>query len=332
MPVLSFGPLGQFSVRDLANTCRLDVRELDRLLRSRCREYHEVTLTTASSGKVRVLHVPSERLKLAQKRTLRWMVRQVAPHPCSACVKGRGTHWAYRRHARHPWMLRLDIANFFPSVREVDVKAGLVRLGARERLANTLVRLVTLPKGLPQGAPTSVAIGDVVLFPLDERLAGLAERHGFTFSRYVDDITLSGGSRLRRFERLTRSIVADLGWKLNEKGGLVDSGQRHGLLGAIVNAKPNVTREYFGDLRSYLRLVAKGREQPDEKDFRKMESRVNWILSVNPDRAQALRPLLERALDTVAPPAASGPADAVGGTSQPSEPASNRPWSRTISA
>ena len=195
-------------------------------------------------------------------------------------------------------MLRLDISNFFPSVREDAVMEGLVRLGAHEQMANALVRLVALSEGLPQGAPTSVALADIVLFPLDARLAGMAAKHGFTYSRYVDDITLSGGTRLGRFERLTGSIVTDLGWELNEKGGLVGPGERHGLLGAVVNAKPNVTREYFGEVRSYLRLVAKGQERPDEKDLRKLESKVEWILSVNPDRERVLRPLLVNAVES----------------------------------
>ena len=196
----------------------------------------------------------------------------------------------------HPAMLRLDISNFFPSVRESAVEEGLVRLGARERLANALVRLVTLPEVLPQGAPTSVAVADIVLFPLDVRLAGMARKRGFTYSRYVDDITLSGGTRLGRFERQTRRLVTDLGWELNEKGGLVGPGERHALLGAVVNAKPNVTREYFDEVRSFLRRVAKGQERPHEEDLRKLESRVEWIISINPDRERTLRPLLADAL------------------------------------
>ena len=173
-----------------------------------------------------------------------------------------------------------------------------MRLGACEQLSNTLVRLVALPEGLPQGAPTSVAVADIVLFPLDVRLAGMAERRGLTYSRYVDDITVSGGNRVGRFERLTRSIVADMGWELNEKGGLVGPDQRHGLLGAVVNAKPNVAREYVREVRSYLRLVAKGQERLDEDDLRKLESKVNWILSVNPDRERTLRPLLASAIES----------------------------------
>lgn len=194
-------------------------------------------------------------------------------------------------------MLRLDISNFFPSVREGAVKDCLLRLGAREETANAMVRLVTLPERLPQGAPTSVAVADIVLFRLDVRLAGMAERQGFTYTRYVDDITVSGGNRLARFEGLTKRIVTGLGWELNEeKGSLVGPRQRHSLLGAVVNAKPNVSREYFDDVRSGLHRVADGQERPHERELRKLESRVEWILSVNPDREQALRPLLADAL------------------------------------
>ena len=193
-------------------------------------------------------------------------------------------------------MLRLDISNFFPSVRASAVTEGLLRLGASEEMAKALVRLVTLPEVLPQGAPTSVAVADIVLFPLDVRLAGMAQKRGFTYSRYVDDITLSGGTRLQRFEQRTRSIVTDLGWALNEKGGFVGPGERHGLLGAVVNAKPNVTREYFDEVRSCLRRIAKDQEPPHEEELRKLESRVEWIISVNPDREPALRPVLVEAL------------------------------------
>ncbi|MYD14880.1 MAG: helix-turn-helix domain-containing protein [Gemmatimonadetes bacterium] len=298
MPASSPGPLRRLSVQKLVAVCRLSEQQFARLLESREKEYHEVSWEK-EPGKTRTLHIPSERLKAVQRLILRYMIDRVPPHPCSACVKGRGNHWAYRRHARHPSMLRLDISDFFPSVGEDAVREAFIRLGAREPVADALVRLVTLPERLPQGAPTSVAVADMVLFPLDVRLAGMAEKHGFTYSRYVDDITLSGGNRLARFEQTVRRIVTDLGWELNEKGGLVGSDQRHSLLGGIVNAKPNVASEYYGRVRSYLRLVAKGREQPDEDDFRKLRSKVEWIVSVNPERKAALHALVDEALTTL---------------------------------
>lgn len=298
MPTSSPGLLRQLSGQKLVGICRLSEQQFARLLESREKEYHEVSWKT-EGDKTRTLHIPSERLKAVQRLILRYLVDRVPRHPCSACVKGRGNQWVYRRHARHPSMLRMDISDFFPSVGEDAVREAFFRLGAREKVANALVRLVTLPDRLPQGAPTSVAVADMVLFPLDVRLAGMAEKHGFAYSRYVDDITLSGGNRLARFEQTARRIVTDLGWELNQKGGLVGSDQRHGLLGGIVNAKPNVTSEYYGQVRSYLRLIAKGREQPDDDGFRKLRSKVEWIVSVNPGRKAALYALVDEALTTL---------------------------------
>ena len=306
MPTSGPRPFRRLSVQKLVGICRLSERQFARLLESREKEYHEVSWKT-DSRKTRTLHIPSERLKAVQRMFLRYTVDRVPTHPCSACVKGRGNHWTYRRHARHLSMLRLDISDFFPSVGEDAVREGFVRLGAREQVANALVRLVTLPERLPQGAPTSVAVADMVLFPLDVRLAGMAKQHGFTYSRYIDDITLSGGNRLARFEQTARRIVTDLGWELNEKGGLVGSDQRHSLLGAIVNAKPNVTSEYYGQVRSYLRLIAKGRERPDDDAFRTLRSKVEWIVSVNPERKAALRALVDEAVTTLKQQAASSP-------------------------
>jgi hypothetical protein len=93
-----------------------------------------------------------------------------------------------------------------------------------------------------------------------------------------------------------REIVRDEGWTLNEKGGIVGPGERHALLGAVVNQKPNVSREYFGQVRSYLRQVAKGGVVVTREEFTALEAKVKWILSVNPERERVLRPLLAEAV------------------------------------
>ena len=93
--------------------------------------------------------------------------------------------------------------------------------------------------------------------------------------------------------------MTEEGWKLNDKGGVVGPDQRHTLLGAVGNQKPNVSREYFGEIRSFLRLVARGRRKLNLEDFEKLEAKVRWVLSVNPERDRVLGPLLAEALAEV---------------------------------
>lgn len=289
------GPLGHLSPSRVGELIRLPTTTIAAITRDRPSHYRERPLVTGG-GKTRLLHVPHRELKLAQKRLLQRVLGKLPPHDCTACVRKRGTHWAYDRHAGHPAILRLDLADFFPSVPEGSVTEGFARLGAGERMAALLTGLTTLETELPQGAPTSVAVADIVLYPLDVRLGGLARKEGLTYTRYVDDLTISGGERrIERNERLVRKIVSEEGWALNEKGGIVGPEARHDLLGAVVNQKPNVSREYFGSVRSYLRLVGAGKTRIGKGDFETLSAKVNWIRSVNPERMRVLQPLLEEA-------------------------------------
>ena len=245
------------------------------------------------NGKRRILTIPSPELRRVQRCVLRNLLDSLTPHRAAACVRKRGAVWMMHRHKRHPFLLNLDIQDFFPSVSRSRVAAGLSRLGLRD--AELLSALVTVNDELPQGAPTSVAIGDIALFPLDVRIAGLARAEGLVYSRYVDDLAVSGGSRIRdRFQRVIERFATEEGWKLNKKGGLVGPGERHVVLGAIVNAEPNVSNRYFSDVRSYLRLIERGQAQPTSDELEQLGSRVAWISHVNPPKGQALRAIFAR--------------------------------------
>ena len=302
MPMNKRGPLSHWNLEGLARRVGLTPRNLVALSQGREDEYREKVIRTGTGKerKERRLQIPSRSLKMVQKRILRGIFDTLVPHESTACVKSRGLHWAYRRHAGHPALLRLDIKDFFPSVTELSVVEGLTRLGACDVIAKVLNDLVMLPSGLPQGAPTSVAVADIVLFPIDIRLGGLATKHGLTYTRYIDDLTVSGGQRVVRYQKVAHKIVTELSWELNAKGGVVGHGQRHTLLGAVVNYKPNICGEYYEDVRSYLRLIARGRKLPPMSVFNKLRSRVEWICSVNPERNRVLRPLLEAAVEHMA--------------------------------
>ena len=246
------------------------------------------------NGKRRTLTIPTPELKRVQRYLLRNLLDLLTPHPAAACVRNRGAVWMMRRHTRHPFLLNLDIQDFFPNVSRSRVAEGLARLGLRD--AELLSSLLTVNNELPQGAPTSVAIADIALFPLDRRIAGLARAQGLVYSRYVDDLAISGGSRIRnRFQQVIVRFATEEGWILNEKGGLVGPSERHVVLGAIVNAKPNVSQRYISDVRFYLRMIKRGKVQPTSSELNRLVSQVAWISNVNPDKGRALKAILARA-------------------------------------
>lgn len=255
--------------------------------------YQRRTLVS-ESGKKRELLVPAPELKKIQIQIYRRLLRPLRPHKAVACVRGRGVRWAVTQHSRRPVLLHEDIADFFPSVGRGRVVAALQRFEVAPDAIEILSGLVTAQDQLPQGAPTSTAVGDLVLFKLDCRLGGLADSEGLTYTRYVDDLAFSGGMRLQhRFEPLIHRIIAEEGWRLNAKGGTHGPESRHLLLGVVVNSSPNATVEYRNSLRSVLRLIRSGKIEVTRNELRSLRAKVDWVAALNPRSGTSLRKHLE---------------------------------------
>jgi len=199
---------------------------------------------------------------------------------------------AARLHAGHSVLLHLDLKGFFPSVGLERVKAGLTSVGFTPEAADLITQLTTIDDCLPQGACTSVALGNLVLGKLDGRLARLCRLRGLTYTRYVDDIGISGGGRLAEAERLIRRIVADEGWVIGSKGGLLGVDSRHRYVGIVLNASPNLSSDYIKDLRFLIGFLVKNPAAASERVLLRLRARVRWVAQVNPRRAKPLEAMM----------------------------------------
>src|SRR5262245_23667232 len=112
----------------------------------------------------------------------------------------------------------MDLKNFFESTHTTRVEAYFQSIGWDARASRELIRICTYGNGLPQGAPTSPRLSNLVNYHLDKRLEGLAQKHYATYTRYADDLTFSFSvddpSRVRVVIRATKAILATVGYKL----------------------------------------------------------------------------------------------------------------------
>jgi RNA-directed DNA polymerase len=187
-----------------------------------------------------------------------------AAHPNAlGFVRGRSAIDHARRHGGRAVVLRMDLEDFFGSTTE-----GRARRFFREtwddEAAGLLVALTTHRARLPQGAPTSPILSNVINNRMDSRLAGFAARRGVTYSRYADDITFSldsDGVRLvRELIRFTKRVVTDDGYRLHERRKLHvrRRHQRQLVSGLVVNDWPRLPRERRRWLRAVEHHVASG--------------------------------------------------------------------------
>lgn len=174
-------------------------------------------------------------------------------------------------HLGQTCIFNTDLENFFPSITKLMVRRALHReLGdilQSNEVINIICRICTVPDSsgvevLPQGAPTSPVLSNIVLKNLDKDMSKLAERMGCKYSRYADDITFSHSKPIRRMSTFWQSriynIIAKYGLKVNEKKTKTFvPGTRREVTGVIVSDKINVPRSYIKQLRVLLHLWKK---------------------------------------------------------------------------
>ncbi len=279
----------------------------------------------------RLLESPTPILKRAQRTILDALLSRIPVHPAAhGFVPGRSVLTHAARHVGAAMVITMDLEQFFASVSPARLY-GILRLaGYPEALASLLTGLCStrtpvrvigqMPGGgevsarqslrsrlraghLPQGAPTSPAVANLVSFQLDARLAGYAQAAGAAYTRYADDLAFSGGPALRsaahRFVAATGEIVVAEGLSVNQtKTRLQRARQRQSVTGIVVNDHPNVSRAYHDQLRAVLHEAhTRGPQMANRDhhpDFRShLAGRVEWVESVNPVRGRRLRALLD---------------------------------------
>lgn len=237
--------------------------------------YHHFTIPKKSGGK-RILSAPKKHLRQAQEWIRAHLLDRVEVHPCAyGFVRGKSIVDNAAHHVGKAAVIKMDLKDFFPSVHYPRVKGMYQSLGYSPAVSTLLALLCTEPprrkvefddriyhvalgdRHLPQGAPTSPAITNLLCRRLDERLLGLADSHGFAYTRYADDLTFScwpsGVKRIGALLGTARGIVRYEGFEVNEeKTRVLRSSRRQAVTGIIVNEKPNLNR---GELRAFRALL-----------------------------------------------------------------------------
>jgi RNA-directed DNA polymerase len=203
-----------------------------------------------------------------------------------------------RFHRNQPQVLSLDIKDFFPSIKIGRVFNFFRKLGYQKDVLYLLTHLCVLNKSLPQGAPTSPALSNLIVLRMDRRLSGFALKEKIRYTRYADDITFSGELNPGRIIKFVRRVIADEGLELNEaKTRLMQRHQRQEVTGIVVNEKLQAPRRDRRELRKVLYFIEKygldshiRRTQSLKSNYVKhLLGVANFFLFINPNDREAKR-------------------------------------------
>lgn len=263
--------------------------------------YHTVIIHHGRGHKNRKLRVPNAFLKMVQRRILETYLYQFEVSEFStAYCKGKSLLDNVSPHIGKECVLKLDISHFFDSIDDDMVYLVMKRLGLSVPATALLTHLCTYKTRLPQGAPTSPYIANLVMKQFDEKLGNWCCEHNITYTRYCDDMTFSGNKadiRRNNIVGKVRRMLYRIGFTLNDKKTVfISSSQQQRVTGVVVNEKPTLSRSQKRTLRQEVyycqkygvaeSIERKGLDISPDKYLHSLLGRIAFALQIEPDNSE----------------------------------------------
>jgi len=220
--------------------------------------YGEMTIPKAN-GELRTINPPKKPLRAAQRALLRVLYQRLRiPSYLHGGIPRRSIFSHASLHVGHTMVATLDVKSFFPSttrrhVEPVFVTAGIVGEALEDALALTM-----LDDSLPQGSPTSCLLANLAFVPVDQKFLRLCKHKSLNYSRYVDDIAISGDYEFLELKGPFVNFIREGDYEAAPKKVIFrSSGKRQVVTGLVVNEKLRPTSEFIGELKHNIRLCLK---------------------------------------------------------------------------
>ncbi len=270
-----------------------------------------------ANGKARTISAPRPRLREAQQTIRERILSKLEATPqAQAFVRGRSTVTNATPHLKKAIVVKLDLRDFFGTIRYPRVRGFFESLGYSGMVASLLGLLVTEaprvqatidgrtffvalgPRALPQGAPTSPELTNQIARRLDKRLAGFAAKAGWTYTRYADDLTFShvdsGRENVRRLLGTVRAVLDQEGFALNpDKVFIARKGRQQRVTGIVVNDAPGIPRVALRKFRAAVHRVGK-QGFASENERQQMLGYASYVKMVKPELGEKLLAALGR--------------------------------------
>lgn len=296
--------------------------------------YRRFSIKKRAGGR-RFICVPSRDLMKSQKWISEFILKKVPVHKCSyAFSPGSSILACANQHVGARWLIKMDIQGFFESISEIKVYRAFKSLGYQPLVAFELARITTFPVNsmlsprwykpewrannenkvipsystkligyLPQGAPSSPMLSNVIMKDIDEQIFQISESNGLVYTRYSDDLTFSTYSRDFNRKKASKFILTISNLLLKNgfapqyrKTKVISPGARKVVLGLQVDGiRPTLRREYKDNLKQHLHYLKKfgPSQHMIKREFDTlwgMKSHIKGLI----DHANSIEPLYAR--------------------------------------
>ncbi|MBO5935729.1 MAG: RNA-directed DNA polymerase [Clostridia bacterium] len=264
------------------------------------KNYHKVEIPKKNGG-TRVLSVPSENLKEVQRKITKVILsKETVSIHTTAYRYGASTAYNASHHVNKDVVLKLDILHFFDSILYSDVKDKVFPAEKYSEQIRTLLAILCYHKdSLPQGAPSSPAITNIIMRDFDNTVGEWCRKKNIAYTRYCDDMTFSGNFDAKEVIGFIKIQLRENGFLLNTaKTRVIRRNRSQTVTGIVVNEKINIPADYKRKLRQELYYCKKfgvnshmARMDFDGNEMsyiNRLLGKINYVLSVTPHDKQML--------------------------------------------
>jgi RNA-directed DNA polymerase len=251
------------------------------------------------NGKKRPISEPLPSLKEIQHWILKKILYSIPVSPFAKAYKPNVSLIENLKfHRNQPKVFTLDLENFFPSITIDGVEKIFSKLGYCNSISNLLAKLCTRNGTLPQGAPTSPTLSNLIFIDADEMIANYCIQKKIRYTRYADDLSFSGDFDEKELFVVVKGIIEKMKFKINTaKTKLMTPGNRQTVTGIVVNEKPQVVFHKRNELRQAMYYIQKfGIDE--HREYREINQRnflehllgkINFVLQINPKDTEFIK-------------------------------------------
>ena len=243
----------------------------------------------------RDIFAPNKRLKQIQKSILVNFLEKIELPKCVfGGLKGKSIIENAKQHISGRYLLNIDIKSFFPSVHWKIITKLFLDLGCSDETTKILTRLTTLNWSLPQGAPTIPYLANLVLTNLDYRFYNLCKSNRLIYTRYFDDISISGDKRIELLRDRFLRIIQEEGYRTKpSKIVLYSPSEIKKITGILIRDK-QLDIEDKGKLLNYITALSRNGlirlgDVNLEKEKQSLIGKINFVKSIDFEFGEKLK-------------------------------------------
>lgn len=272
-------------------------------LSKNCDKTYSPLLLKKKNGKHRQIYAPNDRLKKCQYIILHKIISKLPVSKyATAYKKGSTLIQNASPHVGKRYLLKMDITDFFGSISFEQIYCTAFNTKYYPKQIGLILTKLCCKNGfLPQGAPTSPALSNIVMRNFDDNIGYWCEKHGISYTRYCDDMTFSSDKPLFAVYQKVKAMLEEMGFEVNEKKThFVTKANRQSVTGLTVNEKVSVSKNYKRSLRQEVYYVLKyglaeniihagkkdfmtGGVPNIEKYYNNLLGRIVFILQIEPE-------------------------------------------------